>query len=284
MRTMWKSAPRWVRDPLTHFLVIGLAAFALFGAFGKGEQVGSRDIYVTRAELRHLSIGFAQVHGRVPDARELKGLIDDFVREEIAYREAMALGLDRDDIVVRRRLRQKFEFLNEDVGADLPPGDAQLSAFLRQHAGEFSSGNRVEFEQIFIDPQKVGDPQGRAVALLKQLHSTRATRPSAVRGDPISIERDQPFSEQSEIARKFGAPFAERIVALPLHVWTGPIASGYGLHLVYVTRTDPGHPFALAEVRELVTQRYLSDRRERRVAARYAELLRRYRVTIEPGT
>src|SRR6476659_9062032 len=160
-----------IREPLFHFLLLGAVIFLLAGRV-RGGRVGSGDkIVVTQSGIESMVVGFSRTWMRPPTQEELRGLVDDFVREEVLYREAKAMGLDQDDVIVRRRMRQKFEFLAEDLAARTgPPTDQELQAYLRQHADRYSEEPRFGFEQIFFSREKRGaSAEAEATAMLVRL-------------------------------------------------------------------------------------------------------------------
>src|SRR5262245_12825913 len=145
----------WLREPLLHFLVIGAALFGLYRLVGGAEQ-GPREIVVSEAQVEALAQNFSRTWMRPPTAAEVRGLVDDYVKEEIYYREAIALGLDRDDTVIRRRLRQKMEFVSDDVAATREPTEADLAAFLESNAESFADPPSLSFRQVFFSGDKRG--------------------------------------------------------------------------------------------------------------------------------
>jgi len=270
-----------LREPLLHFLVLGGLLFVAFRWWGGG-GAGSNRIVITPGQLEAMSVQFAKTWQRPPTDEELKGLVDDHVREEIATREAMAMGLDRDDTIIRRRLRQKLEFLAEDSVDAVPPTDADLQAWLDAHPDDYRVEPVVSFRQVYVNADGRGaaasDEAVRLLALLK------AGGPSVAidaLGDPLMLPREVEGASQADVARQFGEEFAEAVAGLDPGTWTGPIRSGYGLHLVFVRERRAAAAPALADVRTRVERDFTSDRRRKQLATMYDGLLTRYRVTIE---
>lgn len=270
-----------LREPLVHFLALGAMLFLFFEWQGGAGGPGSTRIVVTPGLVQHLASGFARTWQRPPTPAELKGLVDEHVKEEIAVREAAAMGLDRDDTVVRRRLRQKLEFLVEEQEAEAPPTEAELRRWLERHPQAFQAEPQVALKQVFVSPQRQGAAARlEAERLLARLRAAPGTSFQEL-GDPSMLPAELPLGPLSEVARTFGQGFAERVAALPTGEWSGPVESGYGLHLVLVTeRVAPPLP-ALAEVRALVEREVLAERRKAQLEALYERLLARYTVTIE---
>ncbi len=271
---------RLLREPLLQFLVLGSLLFLYFEWGGSGP--GSTRIVVTPGLVQHLASGFARTWQRPPTDEELKGLVDDYVKEEIATREAAAMGLDRDDAVVRRRLRQKLEFLVEDAVEEAPVTDAKLQAWLDEHPDAFRAESRVALRQVYLSRDRRGaSARAEAERLLTRLRVAGPGARIEALGDPSMLPRELPTGPLSEVARAFGTDFAGRIDALEPGEWAGPVESPYGLHLVLVEeRVAPSAP-ALAEVRSVVERELLAERRRTRLQALYERLLGKYAVTIE---
>jgi len=190
---------------------------------------------------------------RPPTDVELKGLIDDWVREEIATREAMAMGLDRDDTVLRRRLRQKLEFLVEDAAAAAPTTDAELEAWLAEHADSYAVPPEITLRQVFVNPERHGaEADAIAKGLLAKLRQAGDGQAIEELGDPLMLPQEIEAAPLNQVSRDFGAEFAAGVASAPVGSWSGPIASGFGLHLVFVrARTELLRP-QLADVRAQV--------------------------------
>lgn len=234
---------------------------------------------VTNAQIEFLVANYAKAWGRPPTEDEVRGLIDDRVQEEIAVREAMAAGLDRDDTIIRRRLRQKFEVMAEEQDAHETPTDADLSAYLAKHADRFTLPATVSFDQIVLDVAETAADGERAAALATTAieHGVDPAKIGRVSMLPSRVDR----ARLDLVAREFGTAFAEGLPKLPINKWTGPFRSGFGVHLVRVTAYAPGAVPSLATVGVAVAREWEN---ERRVAARtesYRKLREHYHVVIE---
>lgn len=269
-------------EPLVHFLALGAGLFLFFAWRGGSAGGSSSRIVLTAGQIQHLSAGFAKVWQRPPTEAELKGMIDDWVREEIAVREAMTAGLDRDDTIIRRRLRQKLEFLVEDFTTAAPPTEQELQAWLGKHADAFRIEPQVAFRQVYVSRNRRGArAEADAHALLAQL---RAAGPEARidgLGDPTLLPQEIELSPRSEVARIFGSDFGRGIEAIAPGAWTGPVESPFGLHLVFVRTRVEGSLPDLAAVRPAVEREFLADRRKRQLATMYERFLEKYKVVIE---
>jgi hypothetical protein len=274
---------KFLREPLLHFVVLGAGLFVLFGLVGKPAEERSNQIVVSTAKIENLAKLFEQTWRRPPSQAELDGLIEDHVKEEILYREALALGLDRDDIVIRRRLRQKMEFISEDVALQAEPADGELQALLTEQADRFREPPRISFRHVYLSPDRRGDDVQRdAEELLVALNDGRADPAHA--GAPFLLEQEYRRLAPQEIERLFGRAFAADVVELPLERWSGPIESGYGVHLVSVHGVTPSRLPDLDEVRDAATLEWRAARVEEANRAFYEGLRSNYEVTVEGPT
>jgi len=271
-----------IREPLLQFLILGGLLFVYFEWKGGGAGPGSTRISITPGLIAHLATGFAKTWQRPPTDVELKGLIDEYVKEEIATREATAMGLDRDDTIIRRRLRQKMEFLVEDAVDTAPPGEAEMQAWLVKHPNAFRAEPQVALRQVYVSVKRLGaSAQAEAQRLLARLRAAGPDAKIDALGDASMLPRELPLGPLSEVVRAFGTEFAARIDAIEPGQWTGPVESPYGLHLVLVVeRRAPARP-ALADIRPLVERELLAERRKAQLQALYERLLKKYVVTIE---
>lgn len=279
---MGPALRRWAREPLLHFLVAGTALFALW--YGRADSAAKRDdrIVVTAAAIDVLAGNWTRLRLRPPTAEELAGLVEDHIREEIFYREALALGLDREDTIIRRRLRQKLEFVSEDLASQVQPTDEQLRQYLAEHADAFRVDPRFTFTHVFLSPKRRGDAlDGDAARLLAELNRPGGSRDAEEQGDPFLLPFDIKASSSGEITAMFGDEFAKTLPTLETGAWRGPVLSGYGAHLVLVRERIPGRVPALAEVREAVWREWQAKARHESNEAFYRRLRSRYTVSVE---
>ena len=273
-----------VRAPLVHFLLLGAGIYFLYGLVGSGgDPVPDNRITVSAGEVAWLEESFAKRWNRGPTASERRGLLDEYIRESVLYREALAMGLDRDDTIVRRRLAQKLEFLTQDLLQPSPPSEAELRAFFDAGRDRYQELPRVTFTHEFIDADRRGSDVEHDVAeILARLQELglpgAATEPL---GDPFMLQRYYPERDGNEIAKLFGREFAEAIFVLVPGQWHGPVVSGYGLHLVYVhARSEPAMP-EFDDVRARVEEDWLEARRTELNTEFYTSLRDRYEIVIE---
>jgi len=273
---------RLIREPLVHFLVLGALLFLWSAWQGGGGGAGSNRIVITPGVVDYLAAGFSRTWHRAPNEAELKGLIDEHVKEEMAAREAMAMGLDRDDIVIKRRLRQKLEFLLVDDAAAAPPTDAELKAWLDRHPETFRVEPQLAFRQVLLRPERRGaSVTVDASKLLARLQAAGAEVAIQNLGDASMLPTETPLEPLREVARTFGQDFADALMKLPPGQWSGPVESSFGLHLVFVRESTKGAAAELATVRPLVERELMAERRKAELQALYERLLAKYSVSID---
>ena len=269
---------RLLREPLLLFIVIGLGFFMLRIWITNSTEPETKRITVSTDQVEQMSSEFNLTWMRPPTESEMEGIINDFVRNEVYYREALALGLDKNDLVVRRRLRQKMELIMDDLNAVGVPSDQVLTTFLQEHADIFQLEPQVSFEQVYLSPDLHLDMEADAKNMLASL---RAGAAPETLSDPTLVGYEYTLATQSEIARFFGNAFARQVVELEPGVWLGPLYSGLGGQLVRVSERRDGRLPALAEVREQVEREWLALKRKELKNAAYGKLLEGYEVVIE---
>lgn len=272
---------RLLREPLIHFIALALVIFAAYGLLDRGGTDVPGRIVVTAPKIEQLASVFAKTWQRPPTAAELKGLIDDYVKEEIYVREAIALGLDEDDTVIRRRLRLKMEFFNDAAIDAAAPTDAELEAYLKAHAGVFEVDPMMAFQQVFLSPDRHGDGIDQDAASILEVLLTRPVADPASLGDASLLPPELALASKTSIGQIFGNDFAEAVDKAAPGRWTGPVRSAFGVHLIRVSERKPGRVPKLDEVRDAVAREWADARRKELEARRFDELLERYEVTIE---
>jgi len=271
-----------LREPLLHFLLLGAAIFAAYSLGSKRRSDEPGKIVISAGQVAALAESFTLTWRRPPTREELEGLIRDRVQEEVYSREAVALGLDRDDTIIRRRLRQKMEFLTDDIAALAEPGDTDLAAYLLAHADTFRVQRQFTFRHVYLNPSRRGESLARDTGqLLAQLRRAGAQAEVLELGDPFLLEHEFQSLPDSELVKQFGEKFAAKLGELAPGQWQGPVESGYGVHLVWISERTEGRVPALAEVREAVRREWANARRLEMNEKFYHELLNRYIVTIE---
>lgn len=276
-------ARAWLREPLLHFLILGAGLFVLYELVNGEAERAPEEIVIGAAEIAQLADGFTRTWQRPPTEQELAVLIDERVTEEVLYREALALGLERDDPIVRRRLRQKMEFLAQGDAVTGAPSEAELASFLREHAEKFAQQARLDFAQVYFSKERRGESAERdARALVERLNRDGSADLAAL-GDPLLVPRELRDRTPSEVERELGGDLAARLLDATPGRWEGPFASAYGLHVVLVrARVEPRQP-ELAEIRDDVEREWRAAAQARADAEWMTALRARYRVRVEPG-
>ena len=267
-----------LREPLLHFLLIGAGLFLLFEVSQEQIPDAPDRIVISPGQLEQLQAQFKRTWMREPRQQELDGLIKGYVRNEVYYREALALGLDRNDPQVKQRMRLKLEFLLEDLTAEGPPSDVLLNEFMQQNEERFFIQPQVSFQQLYLNPDKRADFDADAKRILKQLQQGAAV---ATLGDATMLPYELTQASQNEIRRSFGEAFAADVVKLPVGDWSGPIYSQLGVHLVRVSELQAGYLPELAQVRHQVERDYLAQRRQQLKDKAYEKLREGYEVVIQ---
>ena len=271
-----------IREPLFHFLLLGAAIFAAYSLVTERSADEPGSIVITEGQVAALELGFTRTMQRPPTREELEGLIRDRVQEEVYFREAIALGLDKDDTIVRRRLRQKMEFITDDVAALGEPTDDELNGYLKAHSELFRVERRFTFSHVYLSPDRRGDNLARDTGqLLAQLQQAGDKADVSELGDSFMLGQTFQSLPASEVVKLFGEKFAAKLGDLSSGQWQGPVESGYGAHLVLVSERTEGRVPALADVRDAVRGEWANSRRAEVNEKYYQELLKRYVVTIE---
>lgn len=278
-RAVWRAI---AREPLTHFLVAGTVLLGASSLFGRASILGPPNrIFVQASKIQQIQETWTAQWGTPPSTAQLQTLIDDYVREEIFYREAVASGLDRDDTIVRRHMAQKVEFLAQGVTAASESTDAELREFFERNKAGYAFPAKVAFSHVYFSTSTRGT--GAAAAAREALWrlTRRPVADPHTLGDSFMLQSEYPPKTQDEVRDLFGPGFARALFKLPATGWQGPIASSYGEHLVHIQQQVPAREARLDEVLpEVLTD--FKDRRVRSAVDTYYERLRkRYHVEIE---
>lgn len=275
----------WIREPLVHFLLIGAALFILFSLVTplRPEATGSR-IELTQDDLRQIDLTWRAKWQRPPTPAEWRGLVDSKIREEILYREALAMGLDQDDVIVRRRLGQKLEFLLEDVSSIRDPTTAELAAWFKRNASQFALPGRVTFCHVYFSPdvrgQQAAAQAARALATLKSRSSCDASNAAAL-GDRFPDQLYYAERSPDEIASIFGSQFPQSLFRLQPGSWQGPVESGFGWHLVLIEAVAPARLPTFEEVdRATIESAWLDSQRVESKRKAFDAMRAKYQVVL----
>ena len=270
-----------LREPLFQFLVLGAALFGLFHFVDGRKADAPARIVISAARIANLADGFARTWQRPPGTEELQGLVDDYIRDEVFYREGRAAGLDRDDVIIRRRVRQKMEFSAED--ASVPePSEAQLAAYLEANPERFKSEDHLTFHQVFLSATRRAatiDDDSKRVA--SALTGADAAIDATALGDAFLLGEEFQAVSPKEVAGIFGDGFAKRISVMEPGRWQGPVPSSFGQHFVYISERIPGGVPPLDAVRQAVRREWSNARRLEAEQKLYASLRERYEIVVE---
>jgi hypothetical protein len=265
-------------EPMLHFLLIGIALFAAYRWVSPNDS-GGRRIVITQGILDDLVTQHVAARGREPSSSELNHLIESYVHDEILYREGVKLGLERDDIVVKRRVRQKIEMIAEEDASTRAPTDEDLSAYLAANQARFVQPAILTFEQVFIGESKSSPALVQVVAVTRD--ALRNGGDPEELGKPTLLPHRMTRAPADLVARGFGPAFAAGLEQAPVGEWVGPIDSSFGAHYVRVLDRTPAAAPQLAAVREQVVREWENERRQRARNDAYTKTRGEYQVSIE---
>lgn len=268
---------QWIRDPSIQFTVIGVLLFAINSFFQQGAEGDGEEIIVTQNRIQHLSNIFERGWQRPPEPQELQGLIDDYVREEVLYREAVKMGLDQNDTVIRRRMRMKMEFLAKDLVEAVAPPEQVLEDYYAANLAHYTAPAQYTFEQVFLDSDKRAEVAEDARIVLTKLTAGKDPR-SLGDSNLLQYRFEQVTSER--IDRLFGADFSRQFDGLEIGQWNGPLTSAYGEHLVRISAATPQHQPDFGEIRDNVLRDWQLEEQKSILEAQYQTLRDNYRIRI----
>ena len=267
-----------------HFLLIGLALFAIDGALqpGPGQGGSLNRIELTEDDLRQMTVAWLAQGRPPPTPEQMKSLVASKVREEILYREALALGLDKDDTIVKRRMAQKMEFLAEDVSDLREPTTAELQAWFEKNAARFALPARATFRHLYFSPDRRGErAHDDAARALQQLAGKSADGlGAAALADPFMFQDYYGDRSFEQLATQFGPKFAQALFQLTPSSWQGPIESGYGWHLVWVDSLTPSRVPAFEEVESDVKAEWVAEQRAEFKRKAFEAMKTRYEIVL----
>jgi len=275
---------RLLQEPLIHFLAIGALLFGADAWRNRGASVrqgnGAGTVRITANEVAWLADTWVRQRQRPPTHEELRGLVTEFLKEELLAREARAMGLDENDLIVRRRLAQKLEFLVQDASRLAEPTDEDLRRFYEAYPDRFQSPARVSFKHIYFSRERRLDAAADAQAVLAELRLSPPTARDSERGDRL-LDSEMFKADAQAVSGQFGKKFASAVFALQPGSWHGPIESGYGLHLVRVSDAEPVKRREFAEVKAQVLDHWREERQRKDNEKYFAGLLKKYDVVVD---
>jgi hypothetical protein len=272
---------RLLNEPLLHFLVLGALIFGVYAWLNRSvpnKTNTASTVRITSNEIAWLKETWSRQWQREPTRDELRGLVTDFLKEELLSREAHALGLDQNDTIVRRRLAQKLEFLVQDTSSLAEPTEEDLRRFYEANPERFQTNARISFTQVFFSREKRADAATEAKAALSDL--SRGASPADF-GDRLLVDAEIVDADTQSVAAQFGSEFANAVFALKPGGWSGPIESAYGLHLVRVSEIKPANRREFSEVKTQVLERWREQRQRSDNEKYFASLLKKYDVVVD---
>jgi len=275
---------RWLHEPLVHFLLMGAALFIGYQLLHPQLDGGkpSNRIELTEDDVRQMSVIWMAQGRSAPTQEQIKILLENKIREEILYREALALGLDKDDTIVKRRLAQKMDFLAEDVSALREPASADLKAWFEKNTARFALPPRASFRHLYFSPDKRGaQARSDAEQALAKLAGAPANAPAATGlADRFMFQEYYADRSQEQLAKEFGPKFAQALLQLKPGAWEGPIESGYGWHLIWIDSMTPSRVPPFEEIEPTVKSEWLDDERAESKRNMFEALRARYEVIV----
>jgi hypothetical protein len=277
---------RFWREPLIHFFVLGLVVFGLRALLERGEEPADDPylVEVSSADIDWFRTMWRKRMGREPTVEELRGQVNQLIREEILSREAVALGLDEGDQVVRRRLAQRMDFMFRDVSETAEPSDGELRDYLEGNRATYETPGQVSFTHVYFNPDKRGD---EAAAEAAQSLAERLNADGSVAqdlsdlGDPFLLPSSYADQSLPRLRGEFGARFAEAVWEQEPRTWRGPVPSGYGWHAVCVHQRSDAKLPDFSELKERLTADWMAARERELAGEVYDRLRQRYRVLVE---
>ena len=283
-RSFLPTVKRWLGEPLIHFLLIGAFLFALdrYLQPPSGGTPSSKQIQLSLDDLSQMVILFQSQWRREPTAQELARLVENKVQEEILYREALAMGLEKDDTIVKRRMAQKLRFLAEDVAAAREPDTAELRSWFDKNKAKFAQPSRVSFRHLYFSPDRRGQRarEDAAKALSKLAGQTQDAKLAATLADPFMSQDYYRDRAPDYLGKEFGPQFAQAVAKLTPGSWQGPVESGFGWHLVFVDTVIPGRVPAFEEIEPDVKTAWLGEQKALAWEKAYAEMRAKYTVLL----
>jgi hypothetical protein len=283
MREIRALISRLLRDPLLHFVLVGLALFAGWRALHPetGRDLSER-IVVSEGDLRQMTAAWLAQGRPPPTPEEMQSLVENWIREEILFREALELGLDEDDTIVKRRMVQKMEFLADDLADLREPTRAELETWFQANAGRFTRPPLATFRHLYFSPDRRStSARGDAERALAQLAGRPADAPEAAAlADPFPLQDYEPERSPDQVAKQFGPGFARSLFGVAPGAWSGPIESGFGWHLVFVDALTPARVPDFAEIEPESKEAWLAEQRVAFAQRAFERMKARYEIVL----
>jgi parvulin-like peptidyl-prolyl isomerase len=269
---------RLFTEPLFQFLILGALLFMSVSFVQKQRDNDSREITIDNDRVNLIIENYAGQTGQLPTKQQLDALIDDYIKEEISYREAKKMGLDKDDEIIRRRLSQKYEFLHSDLEATGDPTEEQLKTFYKNNPSLFSSDTTVSFSHVYFSTDNSSDDAARqrALQVLHELQNSNVQH-APERGDHFPLQYDYTDQSLLDIKQNFGdKPIADSLFHSATNTWIGPVQSGYGWHLLFISKRINSKLLPYESVKADVQAKYTDAEKERENKAAFEAVSKNY--------
>lgn len=274
---------RLLAEPLFQFLILGALLYALVSFIQKQNDTNSREITIDNGRVNLMITNYASQTGQLPTKQQLDALIDDYIKEEIEYREAKRTGLDKDDEIIRRRLSQKYEFLHSDLEETGNPTEDQLKTFYKNNTSLFSSDTTVSFSHIYFSTDNSSDSAARerALQVLLQIKNSNVQH-APEKGDHFPLQYDYTDQSLLDIKQNFGdKPIADSLFHASINTWTGPVQSGYGWHLLFISKRNNSKLLPYESVKADVQEKYMDAEKEKQNKAAFDAISKKYIIKRE---
>jgi len=267
-----------VSEPLIQFLFLGTSLFFIVRFVQRQSDWAEREILIDNSRIAQMIVNYKSQTGVLPTKQQLDAIIENDIREEISYREAKKMGLEKDDEIVRRRLAQKFDFVQTDMETVKDPGENELLSFYKNNPGLFRQPAKVSFTHIYFSADHVPDSiaKQRAIKVLEGLYQTKVKR-APERGDRFPLQYDYTDQSELDIRQNFGdKPMVRELFTSPVGKWTGPVQSGYGWHLIFILKRDDAVLSPFAGIKDQVKAQYIEHEKEMQNKALFDKLEKKY--------
>lgn len=265
-----------LKEPLLHFLIIGVCLFLLYEWKNENTAVDRGKIVITDSDVRQIISSYENSWSQLPDTQTLRTLLEEHVRAEIMYQEALQLGLEHNDEIIKRRLRQKYEFLVKDLSSIQQPSESELKSFYESHPDSYKSPRKLSFSHIYFSPDKRKEPMEDAGKLLRELADKEVKAEDY--GDDFHLQQFYASRDYREIVQNYGKQFSDSLFAQTSIGWKKPMLSGYGAHLVHISSIEEPELIPFEELKNIVLQDWKADQLEAFNEELYQSLLGNYEV------
>ena len=280
---MQTTVKRLFSEPLIQFLILGLLLFLLTSYIRQHSDKQSREIIVDNERIGMMVMNYKTQTGELPNKEQLDAMIDNYIREEISYREAKKIGLDKDDEIIRRRLSQKFNFLQTDLTEAAQPSDKDLKQFYEQHPELFQTDATVSFSHIYFSADNSTDKiaKQKALTVLQQLKNSKQQR-APEKGDRFPLQYDYTDQAVVDIQQNFGdKSILDTLFKAPVNTWVGPSQSGYGWHLLFISKRNNAAEIPFASIKDEVKTKYLEATKAAQNKKLFDQLREKYIIKRE---